>query len=188
MLQFCQNLNYVFNSAALLGFAQTEGLAPQPAPHAGEELLAQVASAATGTLCAEPERRRAATGLRALRVHGDAQANQRGLLSSPSPASSRNPGSRMCPSITTRAAPLFLGQMDGVTWREANCFLLMKHEGRGGEAPRAPAQGIAPAQGGWQAHSPVPRTQGRPADVQRKICSFRTEVPCNQFELNLEKV
>lgn len=62
------------------------------------------------------------------------------LLFSPSPTSSQNPSSQMCPSVMTRAVLLFVGQMVGVTRWVANCFLLMKHAVRGGST--CPSTGL----------------------------------------------
>jgi len=115
---------------------------------------------------------------------GCASQPARKLLSSPFPTSSQNPSSRTCPSTSSRALPLFLRQMAGATWRVANCFLLMMHAVRGGEAPHGPAQGDDRP----RPCSPAPWTQGHPAYVHRKLRSFRTEGPCNLFELDLEKL
>lgn len=114
----------------------------------------------------------------------------RKLLFSPSPTSSENPSSQMCPSITIRAASLlwpFWGRWL-VSPGEPLIASCWWHAVRGGEAPGCRALLQLDGNGTPRPCSLAPWTQGCPAYVQKKICSFRTKVPCYQFEFDLEKL
>lgn len=75
----------------------------------------------------------------------------------------------------------YLGKVDAEPWPVLNHIVLMKDFWGEQELLHALTEPSAPAQGLF------PAPKGSTACAQRKICSHRKKVPCNQFESNLEK-